>query len=262
MCHQAIEAQEYAHTLTMPPSVTSSTLGRGVQKITWVFRCIGFEGQFLDCTIAIDRHQAVAFSGGHEHHDGSRPKGALSDVSGSTGGAVGFSTILTAPEVSGVISFAVTYGFPALPPRLPAPTTVTYVYAARVEIPGLVPLPPGNYTPTGAVTGQHTDTHYGTEGMIASVLLLADDFKLRFPGHPLLRFNDMSLVQGGLLDAFGNNPGTTWLPPHRSPRFGKDIEVGLVSRSNRLALLDVLGDFLLYHVPEGSPETHYHVRRR
>lgn len=258
---QAIEAQEYAYTLAMPPSVTSSTLGQGEQKITWVFRCIDFEGQFLDCTIAIDQHQAVAFSGGHEHHNGSRPKGRLSDVSGNTGGAVGFSTTLTAPEVSGVISFAVTYGFPALPPKLPAPTTVTSVYATRVEIPGLVPLPPGSWTPYGAVSGQHADNHYGTPSMNGVALLLADAYALAFPGEKL-RFNDMSLVQGGLFDVYGDNLARIWKTPHGSHRFGEDMDIGLVPAERRFRLGELLKMTDLDRVLEPPPLTHWHLRLR
>lgn len=97
--------------------------------------------------------------------------------------------------------------------------------------------------------------------MIASVLLLADEYHATYPGE-LLRYNDMSLSEGGLFDVYGSNPATIWGVPHRSHRFGNDIDVGLVPRARRLALLEMLADFGLRIVPEGTPETHYHFRRR
>jgi len=137
---------------------------------------------------------------------------------------------------------------------------VTYVYATRVEIPGLVPLPPGNYTPTGAVSGQHTDNHYGTPNMNCVALLLADAYALAFPGEKL-RFNDMSLVQGGLFDVYGGSPSTTWAKPHVSHRFGRDLDIGLVPAQRRFRLYTLIDGIRLL-TPEGRNSNHLHVRLR
>lgn len=96
--------------------------------------------------------------------------------------------------------------------------------------------------------------------MIASVTLLADEYKARFPGQPLLAYNDLSLIQGGLYDAF-EDPSTIWKPPHFSHRFGVDIDVRPVSRAQRLVLFNLLDRMGLRWIDEGVTN-HYHFRRR
>lgn len=202
---------------------------------------------------------AVANSGGHVHHDNNRPKGTLTATSGSTG-TNGFSTIYTSPEVGGVIELQVNLVFPPVPPATEG-QPFSFVRTFGITVPNLVPLPPGNYTPTGAITGQHTDNRYGLQAMNEAVLFLADEYKQVFgsqPGFVPIGFNDMSLVQGGLFDVYGTNTATIWQPPHRSHRFGDDIDVDMVPPANRRRLVAMALLFNLERVPE--PTIHFRLR--
>lgn len=115
-------------------------------------------------------------------------------------------------------------------------------------MPGLVSLPPGNWSPIGGVPGQHTDNHYGLPAMNESVLLLADEYRQVF--GDFLELNDMSLIQGGLFDVFGTNLTRIWKPRHFSHRFGDDIDVRLPPRERRLRLRALVQLFQLERIHE------------
>jgi hypothetical protein len=242
---------------SMHPSVTSTTRGAGFSRMTLVYICRDASNQNVNCSINLVA-TAVAGSGGHDHHDNNRPKGTLSNVSGFTGTG-GFSTIYTAPETGGVVELQVNLVFPPVPPATEG-QPFSFVQTFGITVPGLLPLPPGNWTPIGAVPGQHTDNHYGLPTMNESVLLFADEYRQVF--GEMLALNDMSLVQGGLFDVFGTNPSAVWKPNHFSHRFGDDIDVRLPPRERRLRFLDMALRFELERVIERGRLTHYHLRLR
>ena len=247
---------------TVPPSVFSSRLGRRTITQNMLYICQDRNGQNVNCTIGLSL-TAVAGSGGHIHHDNDRPKGGLSAMSGFTGTS-GFATVFTAPEVSGVVELHVTLVFPPPSPDTPG-QTVSFVQTFGITEPGLVPLPPGHYRNTGAKAGRHIDNHYGLPVMNGAVLLLADEYHALFssqPGYLMLGYNDMSLEQGGLYDAYNPDApvSTIWQPPHASHRFGKDIDIDQVTlpRENRRRLLAMANAFNLFLVPEAT--IHFRLR--
>lgn len=242
----------------MRPSVTSTPRGATLSRRTLIYICRDPNtNQNVNCTINLV-NRPVALSGGHLHHDGNRPVGTLSALSGFTG-TNGFSTVFTAPEVGGVIELEVNLVFPPVPPATQG-QPVSFVQTFGITVPGLFSLPAGNWIPVGAVAGQHTDNHYGSLAMIESVLLFADEHDQVF--DELLAFNDMSLIQGGLFDVFGDDPTKIWKPPHASHRFGDDIDVRLPPRERRLQVLAMARLFQLERIVERGRLTHYHFRLR
>lgn len=62
---------------------------------------------------------------------------------------------------------------------------------------------------------------------------MADTYAAAYPGSTL-KYNDMSLRQGGLFDCFpcagpGNAPGTAWHTPHAEHREGKNADLSFRS---------------------------------
>jgi hypothetical protein len=242
--------------LEMFPSTPARRFGAFVSRMNLVYICRDqAAGQNVNCSINLAL-RPVPLSGGHEHHDANRPKGDLSVANGFTG-TNGFFTVYTAPEVGGVIELQVNLVFPPVPPATEG-QPFSFVQTIGITVPGLVALPPGNWTPEGDVAGQHTDNHYGTPAMNDAVLLLADDY--RFVFNAQLGLNDMSLVQGGLFDAFGRRLDRIWKPIHSSHRFGIDVDVHLPPRAHRLRLLASADKVGLDRIEEPPPLTHYHFR--
>lgn len=90
-----------------------------------------------------------------------------------------------------------------------------------VRIPDLQPLPEHtNYLKIGGTRCHHgpndnnipwinDDNHYGTNDLIITIELMADDHVLMYPNEQRLAFNDMSLESGGKFDINGQ-----WLTYH------------------------------------------------
>jgi hypothetical protein len=233
---------------TVQPSVTSSTLGAAVRTLPLRIFCVDlFTGQIINnCNVTLT-HQARASSGGHNHTNGTRPKGTFQPSSGSTG-TNGLPTTYTAHEISGIVDTTITGTAPNGTPVLPGTFTI------GVQIPGLVALPSGtDYDFTG-ITGTHPDSHYATPAMNGALAGLATAYATAFPGSRL-PINDMSLTAGGLFDY-----QATWLKPHASHRFGNDADLDLVPVAQRRRLRQLITAAGLRIIPEGVV-THWHVRQ-
>ncbi len=72
---------------------------------------------------------------------------------------------------------------------------------------------------------KHPANHYLTPSAAGRIARLAETYHKRFPADPVLRLNDASLERGGVFDF--DFPGRTvfWRKPHKTHRFGKDIDI-------------------------------------
>lgn len=127
------------------------------------------------------------------------------------------------------------------------------MFTIGVRIDGLEPLPAGaNYVLVGS-TAIHPDNHYGIATLNNSLITLANNYAAASPGQQL-RYNDMSLAEGGLFDIGGN-----WTPPHVSHRFGTDVDLALVSAANRNRLRQLIrAAGISTVIVEGN---HWHLRQ-
>lgn len=70
---------------TMPPSVTTSTIGAGVETLDLLIFCVNlFTGKIIpNCNVQLT-HAPEASSGGHNHNS-NRPRGTFTPDAGNTG---------------------------------------------------------------------------------------------------------------------------------------------------------------------------------
>ena len=104
-----------------------------------------------------------------------------------------------------------------------------------IRISGLVPLLDGTgYKLVGGTT-EHSDNHYGIASVVKALQDVATDYQAKHSTQ-VLKYNDMSLVFGGLFDAYNpnNNPNTEWKNPHLSYGCGVDINIGIRAVDNTL----------------------------
>lgn len=153
-------------------------------------------------------------SGGHDHHDATRPKGPLSG-GGSTGADGTVSFTFGAPEVSGTHTFTANC---VSPDCSNDPVTAKI----KVMVEGLAPIPadPTLYTLIGAVTGKYSDNHYLTGNALNQLLVLAINYHFLYPNESVLHLNDASLIWGGKFDIAGN-----WTGDHAGHRRGTVIDI-------------------------------------
>lgn len=181
----------------------------------------------------------------------------MSYLTGSTGSSgFGFAPTFTAPEVSGVVDI---YGN-CVAPGLFCLSNEPLPIAVRV--PDLVELGPAeDYVLTGmfglpGVASQHSVNHFGTVSFIAKLRSLATTYFLKYEslGNAKLRYNDISLLDGGIFDI-----GNDWKPSHYEHRIGISADIGLVPESRRRAFMDLLEYVEITGVvyKEGN---HWHIR--
>lgn len=159
----------------------------------------------------------VMKSGGHEHHDGQRPKGKLNGqdppiITGSTG-ASGFSFTFKAPAPAGDHILKATC----------TDRTCTQQGPDRVwvGVKGLLPLPADStYALIPNQDVYHPDNHYLIYDAENRMLQLADLYRARFPNNPVLHLNDASLERGGIFDIYSN-----WVRPHAEHCMGTVIDI-------------------------------------
>ncbi|MGB9601025.1 MAG: hypothetical protein ACPL7I_10770 [Myxococcota bacterium] len=129
-----------------------------------------------------------------------------------------------------------------------------------IRVGGLVPLPiePDSYSLVGE-TDSHPVNHYGNPEFIDAIQKIARKYKEYYKQR--LRINDISLEYGGLFDIYNN-----WMPPHKTHRQGKNVDISAVSVEggmiNKNDLIDVINELglseqvrILYE--ENPP--HYHL---
>lgn len=221
---------------TIPPSTV--TAGGRESTRTLNVRCFDENGVLIthcDVFLSLDH---VPFTGGHEHDDESRPEGGHVPYFGNTGSdGRQFSTVYTAPEVSGRVESTIYAYTQNGVPLYPA------TYDFHIAVRGLVELQEGaNYNLTGSggapcAPGDHPGNHWGTATFVMDLQAIADAHAALFPAllpGDVLRYNDMSLVEGGLFDIC-----STWTPKHTGHRNGANVDMGLVPDAQITPLNDL-----------------------
>lgn len=184
----------------------------------------------------------LANQGGHIHTAGTRPVGTFSPSSGKTNTNGYFTSTYTAGVVGGADNVRARCG------------DDSGGYNLSIAVPGLGELPPGdNYTLTGA-TSTHPYNHYGTNATRLALVSIANHYHADFPGAGALRYNDMSLVKGGLFDIYAD-----WAPPHDEHRAGTncDLSMSNVPAENRATLAQIVALYDGSYLDEGN---HWHLR--
>lgn len=113
---------------------------------------------------------------------------------------------------------------------------------------------------------RHPDSHFGTSGIISALHALALDFESEFPAGPNMKYNDISLVWGGLFDAYIKNKAPRppdWTPPHCGHRWGTsaDIRVSHLTMAQREKLKTLLKSRGFGKPLEHSSHWHCTLRR-
>lgn len=126
---------------------------------------------------------------------------------------------------------------------------------ANVGIEGLAELGPGAGYDLVGKTPTHPRNHFGTSEALTQLPLIAAQYKREFPRNPNLNYNDMSLPFGGLFDW-----KDTWAPPHKTHRFGYQIDINLssVPVADRTRLQEIFVANQARWIIEGEP-LHYHL---
>ncbi len=164
--------------------------------------------------------EVAANSGGHDHHDATRPKGKVTANSPVTDANGEIKVTFQASQVAGthvVVAFCSSC------------TNTSVINNVDVKVPGLVPFlvlpfnaPQWNTTGVGG-TVQHASNHFLTVAATYRMLEIASKYKQIWPTAPQLTLNDASLEWGGKFDIDGTwetNPRR-----HAEHRLGDNIDI-------------------------------------
>jgi len=196
-----------------------------------------------------------------QYHTGNRPVGTLNPASGSTDQNGKFTSTYTAPIFAGTDKLTARTNILGSIGSLGNVTRETTVGIALQEVFSLL-TPGANYVLTGSVlsdgTAPHRDNHYGTAIAVTNLPLIADDYIAAFPGADLLRYNDMSLREGGKFETAGDWGNGA----HQEHRVGRNCDVRMsdVPAANQPMLLQI---FITRRVQDPHPEptlNHWHLR--
>jgi len=115
-------------------------------------------------------------------------------------------------------------------------------------------------------TSEHPDNHYGTPGFVAALQAVGSDFNGLHPNLQL-RYNDMSLVWGGLFDCGVYCGGAWWNTPHSEHRMGTNMDLSFdcLENGTRRALRqnereDLLLILSLNHISWLEESNHWHLQ--
>jgi len=197
------------------------------------------------------------WTGGHCHSQADRPNGSPDSAEGNTGNSgLGFSVAHTWPDVAGAVN-VVAY---STDPTWQFNTQRDTNYVFCIQEPGLFEMQPGN---NYALVGQkawHPFNHFAQMNVIEALKRLVQDVQTYLPSALPLRFNDMSLVSGGLLDISRN-----WSKPHCSHRNGMIVDLGIKQMATSPASRDYLEalcrkqGFSLAEEDSGGTNWHWHL---
>ena len=160
-------------------------------------------------------------SGGHDHHDVSRPKGTLSATSGTTDANGEVKLTFTSPQIAGIHTVKATCA---------SCTNTPATRQVKVKVPELqdifaLPFRDAQWASPGIgqVPGRHSDNHYLTVAAVTRLLEISQKFNSIWPNAPRLRLNDASLEWGGKFDI----PATWETNPkaHAEHRIGNNIDL-------------------------------------
>jgi hypothetical protein len=257
-------------TFEVQPSVTTSTLGAAVNTLDLGVSCVDANGIIPNCDMRIT-HRAVPYSGGHGHDDPSRPIGSFSPDRVNTGPTGRVKVTYTAPEPAGVIDVTLSGTTQDGTEVIPA------VFTIGVETDGFSSFPvPWDGMSVSAST-LHENNRAATPFVISKLLLVGAGFRFRLEEQnvppdsiPEIVLTGLSLPKGGIFDVDANGDGAIdnlWRPPHRSHRFGRDVDVRIrnIPRQYR----DELGWIIRQQGfafpvqserPENPTSSHWHLR--
>jgi hypothetical protein len=194
--------------------------------------------------------------GGHVNHSGSRPLGTFTNASGNTDASGNYSTTFNASAFGGSVNIRAT---------VQGQTATNKVLEVRIADLGTIATTQ-DWNLVGA-TNTHPDNHYGTATLNVGLAASARDYTDIYygignhaPDADRLKFNDMSLINGGKFEIAG-----TWstMTAHDEHRLGQNCDVfsGNVP-TNRWSTLT--GIFVNRGSPNYLDETqnlnHWHVR--
>jgi hypothetical protein len=177
--------------------------------------------------------------------------GTLAAAQGTTGANGTFQTTYTAPIFGGQVGIFARFG------------TFDRGEPMQILVYDLSSLGAGaNYHLVGS-TASHPDNHYGTSTALNNLPLIAGDYRTQFygqnqiPAAERLRYNDMSLTNGGKFDLSNN-----WCAncSHAEHRVGINCDVGSGNvAANRRQALEAI--FQLRGSPGFLNEgDHWHLR--
>jgi hypothetical protein len=164
--------------------------------------------------------EPIANSGGHDHHDASRPKGKVTANSPVTDANGEIKVTFQASQMAGTHVVAAVCS---------SCTNTSVTKNIDVKVPDLVPflvlpLSGMQWNPNGVGdTPQHSQNHFLTMAATFRMLEVASKYKKIWPDAPQLTLNDASLEWGGKFDIDG-----TWeVNPkkHAEHRLGDNIDI-------------------------------------
>jgi hypothetical protein len=220
----------------------------------------------LNCNASITV-SAWPNTGGHCHNDPSRPFGSPQTASGNTGpDGMQFKVLHTWPQVSGDLLVQL---------QPDAACTVNQSGISEnlfVHVRGPDPeSSTAGMSQLGLGTGytlekgpdndsRHPDNHYGIPALLAALQNLALDWGAPANGRPLLGYNDMSLMWGGVFDVSGAGCARPpdWVSPcHCSHRNGNicDFQTTQLSLAMRKKVLPYVTKYFY----RGIHGNHWHL---
>ena len=258
-------------TLTPAPNQKDprpkGTEGKDPKSSTYELIAKVMEGSSSKAGVAVTfAVEVAANSGGHDHHDASRPKGLVNGAltaNGVTDGNGEIKVTFQADQVAG------THVVSAV---CDSCTNKSVTKNVDVKVPDLVSLQAGRgYTlegNTSAVGVNHNGNHYFTESARNNLQKLIDHFN-SFGWQPV-GINDASLVWGGKFDSKGF--WTTGF--HDEHRIGEEVDIGFITGTNaskitkgyyevcREKKVDIPSTILWHDIPKppGKYDPHFHVR--
>ena len=210
--------------------------------------------------------EVAANSGGHDHHNASRPEGELLQSDDVTDANGEIKLRFEAPEFAGTHVVAAFCS---------SCTNTSVTKNIDVKVPDLVALtadssvPPryelaGNTSPVGV---KHKGNHYFTASAKAYLLNLIDHYN-SFAWQPVA-VNDASIIWGGWFDIYSN-----WAGSHAEHRIGEEVDLGFLVGTNASKIkrgydevckdkkVEIPSTILWHDIPKpaGKYDPHFHVR--
>jgi hypothetical protein len=165
-----------------------------------------------------------ANTGGHDHHDTSRPKGTLSATTAVTDTQGEAKLTFTSSEFAGTHTVTATC-------TDCKPNAITKEHEFEVKVPDLVALPPGDgyvlQGNTSEIGKRHLGNHFFTKS--ASGNLLAFIKTLAEHGWKPVAINDGSLIWGGRFDIRAGWGLADARESHQEHRTGEEVDISVAT---------------------------------
>ena len=210
--------------------------------------------------------EPIANSGGHDHHNASRPEGELLQSDDVTDANGEIKLRFEAPEFAGTHVVAAFCS---------SCTNTSVTKNIDVKVPDLVALTADSSVPpryelagnTSAVGVKHKGNHYFTASAKAYLLRLIDHYN-SFAWQPVA-VNDASIIWGGWFDIYSN-----WAGSHAEHRIGEEVDLGFLVGTNASKIkrgydevckdkkVEIPSTILWHDIPKpaGKYDPHFHVR--